>query len=225
MISKYKTDISATNHQDFHNKNLPEITSASSKYKVRIINTHDNIEQFYFQPAPIVIPFSKWHRLYSKEIFRDIKDIPENYFGNSDSAYSIYGFVNAKTLAQADSVSTYYYRILETSDSHASWYRLLKNRTYDSVTKLSRYYAGRLSKLNELNAARNNQVVIMMLDALVKEKLPYYEYRYTWKLAKQNNFSFICEQVFGNIPKNNYKMRVLRKSFFYTPVGFYLWKK
>ena len=75
-----------------------------------------------------------------------------------DPIYSIYGFVNAKTLAQADSVSTYYYRILETSDSHASWYRLLKNRTYDSVTKLSRYYAGRLSKLNELNAARNNQV-------------------------------------------------------------------
>lgn len=225
LITRYKTDISATNHQEFHNDTPPKITSLSHRYNARVLNTHENIDQFYFQSAPVIIPFSKWHRLYAKKVFRDIKNVPESYFGNSDSAYSIYTFINSKTLVQVDNVATYYYRILETSDSHASWYQLLKNRTYDSVTKLSKHYIDKLPKIDKLSAARNNQVVVMMFDALVKEKLPYREYKHTWRLAKQNNFSFIREQVFGKIPDDNYKKRALRKSFFYAPLGFYLWKK
>lgn len=225
LITKYNTDMAATNHQEFQNKALPEVISIPDKYGVRLVDTHDNIDQFYFQPVSSVVPFSKWHRLYAKNVFRDINDIPESYFGNSDSAYSIYTFINAKSLAQTDDVATYYYRILETSDSHASWYLLLKNRTYDSVTKLSKHYTDKLPKLDRLSIARNNQVVVMMFDALIKERLPYREYKHTWQLAKLNDFSFVREQVFGSIPLNNYKKRMLRKSFSYTPLGFYLWKK
>lgn len=225
LINQHKTDISATNHEDIHNGVMPEIKRIPNKFNTRVMGTHETIDQFYFQQPAEMIPFSKCQRLYARGVFCDITDIPEDFFGNSDSAYSIYCFINAKNLVQADGINTYYYRILETSDSHASWYQLLKNRTYGSVEKLSAHYSTKVPKLKSLSEERNNQTVIMMFKALVEERLSYRECKYTWGLARKNNFIVIREQVFGRISDRSYIDRLVRKSFLYTPLWFYLWKK
>lgn len=221
LIKKYSTDISAVNQTSFNNDDIPTSISIPVKPNVKIINTHDNIDKFYFMNPEIDFPFSSSYRLYNKEIFRDIKNLPENYFLNSDSCFSIFAFINSKTLAQAYNVNTYLYRIIDTSDSHSSWYRCLKNNTFDSVSKLSTHYSRQLPKLVELIEYRNNKTIKMIFEAAINEKITYRQIRNDYRVyINKQNKADVINLLFSNT--DSLKQRLARKAFKYTPLFWYL---
>jgi glycosyltransferase involved in cell wall biosynthesis len=224
IISENKTDISATEHVEFLNDDIPAPFNIPDKYTVEIFNTHQAIDIFFFSDNPRNIPFACWHRLYYKKIFNDIKTLPENYFLNSDSAFSIYAFINAETIAQAYGVATFLYRIRDDSASHSSWYKCLNEQTFDSVTKLSYHYRETLSKLADLAEIRNQRVISMIFNAAIDENIPYGQIRRNHRVYIHSDNKRIVTDML--IPyAATFKRRLLRKSFQFTPLLWYMWQK
>jgi glycosyltransferase involved in cell wall biosynthesis len=220
LIIKYKADIARVSHVEF-NKKIPNVRV--KKYQVEKYETADAIGAFYWEEGKD-LPFAYWHGLYKKRFAKKLAQLPKKYFANPDSAFSVAQFAEAQTVVQS-SCPTIFYRLNDDSVSRKSWFYYLKAKTYNSLDALSRHYSSKISRLPELNNWRNTKCVIMMFDALTKEGQPYKEWRRTWRLAKQNNLTMIRGALFGDVSKNNYKKRLLRKSFNYTPLGYYLWKK
>ena len=167
LIDENDVDISCTNHITFSNYNDRKLIKSDFKASsVKLISAVDALPTFFLGEQ--VLPFAYWHRLYKSEYARNIKSLPDFYFKNSDSAFSVFQFMQAKSVAYLD-VATYLYRTHDKSVSHKSWLTYLRSKTLGSLDDIANFYSSHSNEIIELNQYRNLKTIALILGASIDE--------------------------------------------------------